>query len=115
MKDSGINLILTGARRADGLWRRRFMTNGALVDSVVNPIASWLKWDVLGYLKTHAIPQPEWNMDVGLDDECICWMHDTYPDDFDRLCRFFPYAPSVIYRRAFYGIMPRRHRRGKAN
>ncbi|MDX9975362.1 MAG: phosphoadenosine phosphosulfate reductase family protein [FCB group bacterium] len=106
MKDSGIDVLATGAKRADSGWRRRFM-NTARQNSVINPIAGWVKYDVVSYLKARGIPLPPSSghsaTGIDLSTPSLLWLHDTYPDDFKRLCEFFPYAEAVVWRRKFYG------------
>lgn len=106
MCDAGINQIATGAKRADSSWRRRFMSSFH-PETVVNPIAGWLKYDVIAYLKAHDIPLPPSSghsaTGIDLSIPSLLWLHKTYPDDFKRLCRVFPFAESVIWREKFYG------------
>jgi 3'-phosphoadenosine 5'-phosphosulfate sulfotransferase (PAPS reductase)/FAD synthetase len=104
--DSGIDTIATGAKKADSSWRRRFMSTFR-PDAVLNPIAGWHKYDVLSYLRSHAIPEPPSSghsaTGIDLSVGSLCWLHDTFPADFEKLCRVFPFAPAVIWRRKFYG------------
>lgn len=106
IQESGIPFILTGAKRADSGWRRRFMATN-YKESIRNPIASWHKYDVLGYLKARNIPEPPSSgksaTGIDLSVPAVLWLHDTFPDDFKRLCSVFPYAEAIIWRRKFYG------------
>lgn len=111
---SGCKLVIAGMKKADGLKRRQFFAN--IRDSedhfwtrLVNPIADWRKADVVGYLKANGIPLPpavkrSVTSGIGLDHDSLCWLHDTHPEDFRKLCKVFPYAEAVIKRREWFGI-----------
>ncbi|HZQ45959.1 MAG TPA: hypothetical protein VFC07_03025, partial [Verrucomicrobiae bacterium] len=77
-------------------------------DDVFYPIKGWNKHDVLAYLRMQNIPLPDAHQGntsgVDLSTRSLLWLHDAYPDDFKLLCRYFPYAEAVVYRRKFYGI-----------
>ncbi len=77
-------------------------------DFLLNPIADWNKFDVLGYLKSQGIPIPEARQGktaTGLDLSMasLRHLHDTHPDDFERLSKYFPHAGAVIAHREFFG------------
>ena len=107
MYDSGIPLLLTGAKRADSLWRRRDMTTHARAE-VLCPIAAWTKHDVLAYLARHGIPRPDSeggnSGGIGLATPSLLWLHDKYPADFRRICEVFPLAEAVVWRRTWHGV-----------
>lgn len=105
--DTGLDLIATGAKRADGIWRRRVMNSSKNLGNVICPIAGWQKAHVLAYLKLQGIPIPKNEGSnangVDLSTPSLLWLHDNHPDDFKKLCEVFPYAEAVIWRRTFYG------------
>ena len=73
----------------------------------ITPLADWNKYDVLSYLKMRGIPMPASDTGkvasgIDLTPECLLWLHDTWPEDFKKLCEYFPYAESVIWKRKFY-------------
>lgn len=107
MNVTGVPQLATGAKRSDSLWRRRNMTTGT-IDEVFYPIAGWNKFDVLSYLKMRDIPEPPSSgksaTGIDLSVPSVLWLHDTYPDDFGRLCEYFPLAETIVYRRQFYGV-----------
>jgi phosphoadenosine phosphosulfate reductase len=113
MRETGIPVLLTGAKKADSGWRRRDMRRNARREAVTGkrevfcPLADWTKFDVLAYLRANSIPLPDAfgvkASGVDLVTHEMLWMHDHYPDDFKRLCRVFPYAEAVVWRRNFYG------------
>lgn len=105
--DTGIGRIATGAKKSDSLWRRRNMSTAKYAE-VVYPIAEWSKLDVIGYLNTQGIPLPASSgrsaTGIDLSTPSLLWLHDTFPDDFRRLCETFPFAESVVWRRKWYGV-----------
>lgn len=104
-KDAGATLVATGAKATDSTWRRRMM--GTWGKNVLYPIGDWNKFQVLGYLRTRgiAIPASSGKSATGIDLSLpsLLWLHDTYPDDFERLCAVFPFARAVVKRREFFG------------
>lgn len=108
-QDTGINLIATGAKSGDSLWRKYNLHNAdKKYKNVIFPIVEWNKFDVLAYLKMHNIPIPDTSAGnatgIDLTSVSLLWLHDTYPEDFKKLCNYFPYAEAVVWRRTFYGI-----------
>lgn len=105
--DTGIPMIMTGAKRADSLWRRRQMGTWGKSDDVVYPVAGWNKFDVLGYLKGGGLPVPDSSgkaaTGIDLSMPSLLWLNDNHPRDFQKLCRVFPYAEAVVWRRKWYG------------
>lgn len=108
MTDTGIPLVVTGAKESDSASRRRLLRWGGGKGQVVYPIQKWHKHDVLGYLKARGIPIPASTglATTGLDLSTpeVLWLYDNYPDDFERLARVFPHVPAIVYRREWYGI-----------
>jgi phosphoadenosine phosphosulfate reductase len=108
MDDTGCPYVAVGAKKADSSWRRRFMKGTEDWTFMLNPIADWNKFDVLGYLAAQGIKIPQARQGktaTGLDLSMASLRHlyDTHPDDFDRLCQFFPYARAAIAHREFFG------------
>lgn len=105
MAEAGIRQIATGAKKADSAWRRRFMS--VKNSELIQPIADWHKYDVLSYLKARGIPLPPSSghsaTGIDLSPKSLIWLAETYPEDFRRVCEFFPYAESVVWQRRFYG------------
>lgn len=114
MQKTGARLVATGARKSDGLWRRRWMKNirkSANYDGVIFPLQDWLKLDISSYQKTHNIPMPELSTTgrgdatgISCNNESILWLYDRHRDDFDRMKRVFPHIDAVVARRELYGI-----------
>jgi phosphoadenosine phosphosulfate reductase len=105
---TGIEMIATGARRADSLWRRRNLANIAHYTDLMYPVVGWGKADVFAYLAMHNIPVPPSSggemTGIGLVTPDLLWLHDEYPDDFRKLLKIFPFAEAVVWRRTFYGV-----------
>jgi phosphoadenosine phosphosulfate reductase len=110
MQETGIPLLATGAKKADSLWRRRYfyLARKWEEEGVFYPIKNWMQRDVLAYLSMRDIPVPDSDSNtasgIDLAATSILWLHDKHPEDFKKLCQWFPYAEAVVYRRKFYGI-----------
>lgn len=106
-KDAGVGLVATGAKATDSTWRRRMMGTWGNKANLVYPIGDWNKFQVLGYLQARGIPMPPSSgksaTGIDLSEPSLLWLHDTFPDDFERLCRVFPFARAVPKRREFFG------------
>lgn len=107
MEDTGATILATGARLADSQWRRRQMATWGKKDTILYPCSHWNKLQVLGYLRAQKIPIPPSSgksaTGVDLTEPSLLWLHDTFPDDFKRLLRYYPLAEGVIKRREFFG------------
>lgn len=101
-KETGIPLIAHGGKLSDGLWRRWKMATGRDED-LIHPLSHWNKYEVLAYLKAREIPAAE-KFDLDLGTANLLWLYDNHPEDFRRVCQFFPHAEAVIHRREWYGI-----------
>lgn len=103
--DAKCRIIATGAKRSDSRWRKWNLAQ-ARYEDVLYPIVGWSKLDVLAYLKARKIPVPESSgrsaTGIDLSTPSLLWLHDTFPEDFRRLCDVFPFAEAVIWRRHFY-------------
>lgn len=110
MKETGIPLIATGAKKADSLWRRRYfyLARSWEAEWLFYPIKEWMKRDVLAYLSAHDIPIPDADNStasgIDLATSSILWLHDKHPADFALMERWFPYVRACVKRREFYGI-----------
>lgn len=102
-----VTAILTGAKKADSLWRRRSMAATKHWEDIVTPLAKWNKHDVVGYLAMRGMPLPDGAgvavSGIDLTPGELLHLWDTYPDDFKRLQEYFPYIEAVVQRRRFYG------------
>lgn len=104
--DTGIELIATGQKRSDTLHRRRNLSSPQR--NVIHPIKDWNKHEVLAYLRMRNIPVPDSSgaavTGIDLSTKNLLWLYDNHPEDFKKLCKVFPYAETVVWRRAWYGV-----------
>jgi hypothetical protein len=105
--DTGIPLIVTGMKASDSNSRRRYLAWSEDDANIIHPVKDWNKHDVISYLKARGIPLPRTSGDqmfgVGLSIGSLLWVHDNYPDDFDKIERVFPYARAAVYQRDWFG------------
>lgn len=114
---TGIDLLLTGAKNSDGLQRRQFFENverqaekGDVVwQSIGYPLKSWRKRDVISYLHTNKIPLPPSpegviTSGIGLAPDIARWLKKDYPEDWEKICRWFPYAEAMNVRYDLYKV-----------
>ena len=108
-RESGIDLIVHGAKKTDSLWRKRHLSVAGNRDGVLYPIEEWNKLDVLAYLAARGIPLPSSagtvSSGVGLSTPSLLWLHDNHPDDFAKIEAVFPYVNACVYRRRWYGVV----------
>jgi len=105
--DTGIPLIATGAKRRDGLWRKRNLDSTKGWCEVITPVVGWSNADVAAHLVARKIPVPRGDRADGagadLSKPSILWMHDNHPEDFAILEEYFPFARAVVEQRRMYG------------
>lgn len=106
--DTGINLIINGSKETDSLWRRQKYFQFVAFENAVYPLKTWRKIDILAYMKMNniSIPASSGHQSTGVDlsTPSLLWLHDRYPDDFERLEAYFPFIRAVVKRREWYGI-----------
>lgn len=106
--DTGINLIINGAKESDSLWRRQKFFKFYTFENAVYPLRKWRKNDVLAYLKMNGIPMPATSAGgstgIDLSTPSILWLNDNYPDDFMKMQSYFPFVGAVVKRREYHGI-----------
>lgn len=105
-RESGIELIATGMKGADNFWRRRNLKQSK--ENTIHPIKEWMHADVLAYMKARELPAPPAHKGVStgvcLRIPALLWLHDDFPDDFEKMEQVFPYIGAVVKRREFYGL-----------
>ena len=110
-QDTGVDVIVHGAKRADSVWRAQSGAKKFKKDNLVAPLWDWTSRDVMAYLAMRKLPiPPSTNQRVngiGLDTETVCWLYDRYPDDYRKLEEAFPFCGAVVHRREWYDIGPR--------
>ena len=104
--DTGLKLILTGMKRCDSLVRKRMLTKYT-GKNVFHPLMDWANFDVLAYLKLKGIPVPpspkgkrSWGTDLLYDS--LLYLYENFPDDFQKICAWFPFAQAVIFREKWF-------------
>jgi len=105
--DFGIPLIVTGMKASDSASRRKNLVRRLTKETIRHPISQWRDFDVMAYLQLHAIPlppSPKGRRSAGVDlkGESLVWLYENYPDDFEKVCQWFPYAEAVIHRERLY-------------
>lgn len=105
--ETGIPFVVQGAKQSDSMWRRRYFTINKF-DRIVYPLKKWHKRDVLAYLKIRGIPTPPSEgknaNGVDLTAPSVLWLYDKYPDDYQKMIEWFPFAAAIVKRRDWYGI-----------
>jgi len=107
IKDTGIPLVVTGAKKSDFLYRRLNLGRHHRNVTVIHPISSWQRFDVLAYMKACNIPIPVGTAAltnaVDLTPKNVLWLYDNFPDDYKKLREYFPFAEAIVWRRKFFG------------
>lgn len=104
--------VCDGVRAADSIVRRASLTkHGVMKPSSrkVSPIADWLKGEVMDAIARRGIELPI-DYEIfgrsfdGLDNRFIRPLRDHLPEDYERLCEWFPLLETDILRCEHYGI-----------
>ena len=111
VEKTGINLLFSGERLDDSLFRKMNLNMGT---TVASPIATWKRWEVLAYLKQNRIGYQfggkkfDRSKGSGLDlsISSVCWLHDNHHEDYQKMVEVFPFVDAIIKRREWYGITP---------
>jgi phosphoadenosine phosphosulfate reductase len=107
MYDTGIEIIINGAKKSDSMWRRQKYFTYMKHSFISYPLVDWRKIDVMAYLKIHNLPIPvssgHGSTGVDLSEPSIRWLHDQHHDDYLILRKWFPLVEAVIKRRNWYG------------
>lgn len=114
-KQTGISWTAWGHRQSDSISRRFYLrkTEGYdLAHERLHPIWDWSTQDVLSYLKAQRISAPihRWGQDgrrsAGFNPlrvECLAWIRDHHPEDWQKVLRVFPAAEAAFTRHAMIG------------
>ncbi len=106
--ECGIELVVTGAKKADSLWLRQKGEFKFASDKLRAPILDWSTRDVLAYLRTNDLPIPQndgrTSGGIDLSVQCVINLYDHFPKDFARLEALYPFAGAIIERRRWYGL-----------
>ena len=106
-RQTGIQWIATGQRKDDSLERRAMLSRCGGID-IGNrrfyPLAEWGRRHVFSYLARARVPLPaDYKMFGGswggrLYAEDLAAIKRSYPDDYETILRYFPYAEAQITR-----------------
>lgn len=103
--------IAAGERMDDSLWRRGMIHNSSTIDEKRGrffPVAMWSKKEILDYIKFH-------NLYMGVDSrklgfsftapvrEELAMVKQYFPDDYEKLIRFYPFAEASLLHYEKYG------------
>lgn len=108
MHDTGIDIVINGAKKSDSLWRRQKYFKYMTHDFIFYPLVEWRKNDILAYLAMHDLSLPlssgRGSTGVDLSTPSLCWLHDNHYDDYLTVKKMFPLVEAVIKRREWYGV-----------
>lgn len=102
-RDTKTEWIVTGEKKRDSLERRAQLVSWGNIQPARHrgfPLAEWSNKDVYEYLTKHNVPlSPEYqimghSVNGFLSGETLEWMHDHFPDDYQKVLRDFPLAES---------------------
>lgn len=109
---AGIEWTAWGHRQSDSVSRRFYLRKIEGYDPAhhrLHPIWNWSTDDVLRYLKAKGITPPEhkWGQEgrgmTGFNPlraDCLLWIRNRHPSDWQRVLKVFPQAEAVVYREA---------------
>lgn len=101
---TGARWIAAGERIADSIWRRAMMKQSGSVDRKRGrffPVAYFRKEDVRQYVERHRLKVSPESRYLGhsfrsLEPEEMWLVRKHYPQDFERICRFFPFVGASV-------------------
>jgi 3'-phosphoadenosine 5'-phosphosulfate sulfotransferase (PAPS reductase)/FAD synthetase len=107
--DTGIQLVVTGHKKSDGLNQGVMNAQNANKDDgYLQPIINWNKYHVYSYLKSNNIPIPESDgrnsSSMDLHPRNIFWLYEKHNADYQKLKRVFPYVEAIIKRKKWYDL-----------
>ena len=103
---TGITWIAAGERINDSIVRRAMIKHSGTVDARrfrFYPIANWTKREVLRYIQLKKLKLPRDSRGLGfsfksLDGGELAYIKKTYPSDYERILRLYPYAGAAVER-----------------
>jgi 3'-phosphoadenosine 5'-phosphosulfate sulfotransferase (PAPS reductase)/FAD synthetase len=100
-------LVATGQRSGDYCFRGADAHRNQKRVETLHPILGWNTYDVRGFLKSKDIPLPPSSgrktTGIDLSTPSILWLHKEYPDDYERICKVFPFVEAIVRREEMYG------------
>ncbi len=106
--DAKIDLVVTGAKRGDSLWRRRTGAIKFAGDRVKAPLWDWSSRDVAAYRSVHNLGDAATDgrraSGVDLSVECVLYLHENYPKDYAKLEACYPFVGAIVHRKKWFGL-----------
>ena len=110
-EQTGCHWIACGERIADSIVRRAMIKRSGSVDMARGrffPLAEWNKADVLAYIRQHKLHVGAESHKLGfsfrgLDGADMAKIRDAYPEDFERIRRWFPLVEGSVKQHEYYG------------
>lgn len=110
-----IDWFAWGMRAADGTVRNAYLKRIRGVDEQgkrVYPIWTWRKDDVFGYLRARGLPIPTpiaasnggFSGGINLRADCLRWLRDYHPGDYQKVLDVFPFAESALIREELFAL-----------
>jgi phosphoadenosine phosphosulfate reductase len=101
--------LATGRKAIDNFWTSKKATGEDWMNGdEIRPIHTWRTHEVVGYLASRKIPVPESDgrKSAAGDDLSrpgTLWLYDRHRKDYEKMCRYYPFLPAIVYRRKWYG------------
>lgn len=103
--------IMGGERINDSIVRRAMLKNSGSIDEQRGrfyPLIEWNKAEVLKYIKMNNLLYPEFNRELGfsfhsLSGKELSVIKKVYPNDYQRILKFFPEAEAGVVKFEQYG------------
>lgn len=109
---TGIPWIADGQRINDSITRRAMIKHSGTTDFKRGrffPVAHWTKKEIYDYIKFKKLYLPKDSREIGcsfggLRSDELVPIKNIYPDDYQRILKFFPFAKTIVKRYEEYGI-----------
>lgn len=103
---TGATWIAAGERIADSIVRRAMIKSTGSIDTKRGrfyPVAYWRKAEIMNYIKRKRLYLPPDSRKFGfsfrsLDGRQLAFVKDRYPDDYEKIKRFYPFCGAAVRR-----------------
>lgn len=103
---TGATWIAAGERIADSIIRRAMIKSTGSIDPKrgrLYPVAYWRKAEIMAYIKRKRLYLPPDSRRLGfsfrsLDGAQLAYVKDVYPDDYEKIKRFYPFCGAAVRR-----------------
>jgi len=107
--ETKITTMILGVKKIDSMIVARSIDLNRSYGGSVYPIYGWKTTEIFAYLKANQIDIPalyyKGVRGVGVDDASVLFMQNNYPQDLDRIERFFPFVRAIVYKYDHYDIV----------